>query len=236
MINSIKESVIFIMSDSDNSEHDSRSLDWDKAECFEDLLELSKVSLIKGLTTPTSYLYPETNNILATESMPYMADFLKMHDLGYLTVDSQPGTIESYVDQNLSSRHFGYHCIDSQREYINGLMDINQAFRIAHFLENDKDICIVVYYDDNHCKVYNKPTSDVDEHRINLTKSEYPNCTHQFTGCCIQGCHIEKYFGSMSRIVGNVPNLVGIYFIHHKYGNSDLNARIIEALEKTYLK
>ncbi len=61
---------------------------------FHQAIQTSKHALLNNKPTFSSGLSEDSNNVLVDESLPFRQDFLKMHDLGFLTTNSQPGVIE----------------------------------------------------------------------------------------------------------------------------------------------
>ena len=125
---------------------------WKDAKTFDDLCTLMKRSL-KGDGSFNSFPYDETNCVLAEECMTYQNDFIKLNQLGFLTIGSQPGTIQiERVNDNIS--HAGdtkdikeyvrkkqikpndLIRIYEQREYIEGFMTKDTLLKILPKLNN----------------------------------------------------------------------------------------------------
>jgi hypothetical protein len=222
-----------------------------KAKSFDELLKSSKRALVEGLPTLVSGTNHETCIVLVSESLPYLNDFLRMHDLRFMTIDSQPGCSTQkigtykeskghYINDEINSHVDSGSYIHSQRQYVDGLTDRQRALLLVKELENEKDICIVMIDNSNVATTYN-PILQSKEPKsiINLTKHEYPNLTWYTTNC-----HILKSNSTVNLFLPKLShskafcNIVNVSIIYHQYNVNGLYQRVIKALEavETQLK
>lgn len=123
---------------------------WNDAKSFDDLCILMQKSLTEDFDSFTSLTYKNTVCALADESLKDRDDFIKLNKLGFLTIDSQPGSIVvTNLDNNRRiARNItdyierkghnikNYVEIYEQREYIEGFLNINVASIILSSLCN----------------------------------------------------------------------------------------------------
>ena len=128
---------------------------WKDAETFDDLCILMQKSLTENFNSFMSGICDCTNCVLVPESIPYRDDYMRLNNLGFLTTNSQPGTIESYsidddtrmlnsVKKLIKRKKYNiedYIEVYEQREYIIGFLNKNTIQKIVPLLK-DYIICI----------------------------------------------------------------------------------------------
>ena len=175
---------------------------WYKCRSFDDLLKVSKYCLQNGKKTIYSSVSKNTNSILVEECVPYLKDFLTLHDLRVLTTDSQIGIK------------------DKQREYLSCYIEKNTADLLIGKLMNNKDISFTAYnWEKNKWFVNNDP--DKVPNRINLTKYN-TNAWYDCSG-------FSELEDILDNIV-NGDELVYICFIMNNYGDTGLFKLLIDIL------
>ena len=131
--------------------------DWENANTFNDLCTLMQLSLKEDYESFTSYLSDRTNSVLVEESIPFRDNFIKLNQLGFLTVDSQPGTTKIKQINNITDvvneinaskkpiiKYINEKGLKSndlielyqQREYIEGFMTKEKLSKILPKLNN----------------------------------------------------------------------------------------------------
>lgn len=141
-----------------NDCEDVESLDdWRDAKSFDDLCNLMQRSLTEDFDSFTSGTTEETGCVLVEESVKYQDDFLKLNELGFLTIDSQPGVIKyikidddknicCYAKQYNNINLIGWTDVYEQRDYIEGFMEKYKIQQILPKLSN-----YIVCIQPSHC-------------------------------------------------------------------------------------
>ena len=147
---------------------------WLTAEKYTDVLALIKNCLENNLRSPTSWTYETTGSILAPDSIESKADFIKMNELGFLTVNSQPGSSkrnfytrkdkEAIVDMsegtyvpkikpNLRSNKTKTYLntVDEQRAYVQGFVPTSFVEKLT---EDLRDLVLFIIPSDLECRNY----------------------------------------------------------------------------------
>ena len=240
----IRKKIDYIYIHTDISQLKKINIMWSSAKSFEDLLELSKNALLNNEPTPFSFMNDDTDNVLSLDSINSRSDFVKMHDHGFLTIDSQPGSIETGIS-NFTPQ--GGHKLDIftdippnnqitfQRSYVSGLMKCDTAHKLVKNLSRYDNISIVINnYNNGKITLYNLPSFDATKACINLTKIHARYAIYNFTNQWID----EVDTGTLSNLATEISTtlynrcdeLVNISIINKEYGYYNLNKVIIDEL------
>jgi hypothetical protein len=102
---------------------------WGYASTFDDLCMLMQRSLLGNFNSFTSSLYRETSCILEKDSVKYRDDFIRLNELGFLTIDSQPSISEFITTDEWITLH-------EQREYIKGFIKKDRLSKLLSKLSD----------------------------------------------------------------------------------------------------
>lgn len=126
---------------SDNLLHD-----WHDAESFTDLCILMNRSLTENFESLISGVDEGTGCVLDEDSIKYRDDFIKLNNLGLLTIDSQPGLSEFNEINNdtevCTGKQYnkadlnGWFDIYEQRNYVEGFIEKHRLQKILPKLYN----------------------------------------------------------------------------------------------------
>ena len=157
--------------------------DWKNANTFNDLCILMQRALKgEGLESFVSFTCEETGCVLVEESMPYQDDLIKLNQLGFLTIDSQPGTQEfkkinditdvvtefnkkeKFIKEYIKEKELKPNDLIElyeQREYIEGFMTKDTLLKILPKLH-----CYIVCVQPANCKKSRIKVRDNYEHKL----------------------------------------------------------------------
>lgn len=231
------------------------SLGWKTANSFQDLLQLSKDALIYGHRTLNSFKCDETDSVLVEESIEFKDNFIKMHDLGFMTNESQPGKFtkknipDNWKDNFFVTSNKGFirnditidEYIHSQREYVFGLMEFKKAYNLMSKLKKYTNICVVICHANRQYNYSNLPTefvrdinsNDIDM-SINLTNEIFKYSINGPTNLSPGNSGIVYLSEFISEYLYNKlhDNIVEIDIIAHDYGSNTLHDIIIDNLKE----